>query len=77
MGGGGGGRDWANGGAGGVVTEQIKPDRPPPHDPTHDPPRVLDMPTPPRVLQGYLAHKKTLTPLGPSQDPRCGPTVGS
>ena len=28
-------------------------------------------------LQGYLARKKTLTPLGPPQGPRHGPTVGS
>ena len=30
----------------------------------------------PRV-QGYLAHKKTPTPLGLSQDPKHWPTVGS
>ena len=28
-------------------------------------------------VQGYLAHKETLTPLGPPQDPRHRPTVGS
>ena len=28
-------------------------------------------------LQGYLAHKKTPTPLGPPQDPCHRPTVGS
>ena len=28
-------------------------------------------------IQGYLAHKKTPTPLGPPQDPRHRPTVGS
>ena len=28
-------------------------------------------------VQGYLAHKKTPTPLGPPQDPRHRPTVGS
>ena len=28
-------------------------------------------------LQGYLAHEKTLTPLGPPYDPRYSPTVGS
>ena len=28
-------------------------------------------------LQGYLAHKKTPTPLGPPKDPRHRPTVGS
>ena len=28
-------------------------------------------------LQGYLAHKKKPTPLGPPYDPRHGPTVGS
>ena len=28
-------------------------------------------------LQGYLAHKKTPTPLGPPWDPRYWPTVGS
>ena len=28
-------------------------------------------------LQGYLAHKKTLTPLGPPYDPTHRPTVGS
>ena len=28
-------------------------------------------------LQGYLAHKKTLTPLGPPWDPGHRPTVGS
>jgi len=28
-------------------------------------------------MQGYLAHKKTPIPLGPSQDPRHKPTVGS
>ena len=28
-------------------------------------------------IQGYLAHKKTPTPLGPPYDPRHGPTVGS
>jgi len=28
-------------------------------------------------LQGYLAHKKTPTPLGPPYDPRHRPTVGS
>ena len=28
-------------------------------------------------IQGYLAHKKTLTPLGPPKDPRHRPTVGS
>ena len=30
-----------------------------------------------RVLQGYLAHKKTPSPLGPPQGPRHSPTVGS
>ena len=29
------------------------------------------------VLQGYLAHKKTTTPLGSPQSPRDGRTVGS
>ena len=29
------------------------------------------------VLQGYFAHKKTPNPLGPPQDPRHMPTVGS
>ena len=29
------------------------------------------------AVQGYLAHKKTLTPLGPPLDPRHRPTVGS
>ena len=28
-------------------------------------------------LQGYLAHEKKPTPLGPPYDPRCSPTVGS
>ena len=28
-------------------------------------------------VQGYLAHKKTPTPLGPPQDPRQRPTEGS
>ena len=28
-------------------------------------------------LQGYLAHDKTPTPLGPSYGPRHGPTIGS
>jgi len=28
-------------------------------------------------VQGYLAHKKTPTRLGPPQEPRHGPTVGS
>ena len=28
-------------------------------------------------VHGYLAHKKTPTPLGPPQDPRHGPTVES
>ena len=28
-------------------------------------------------LEGYLAHKKPPTPLGPPQGPRRGPTVGS
>ena len=28
-------------------------------------------------VQGYLAHKRTPTPLGPSYDPRHRPTVGS
>ena len=28
-------------------------------------------------LQGYLAHKKTPTPLEPPQNPRHGPAVGS
>ena len=33
---------------------------------------------PPRLpFQGYLTHKKTPTPLGPPQDPRHMPTVGS
>ena len=32
---------------------------------------------PHRILQGYLAHKKTPTPLGPPKDPEHGPTVGS
>jgi len=32
---------------------------------------------PRRGVQGYLAHKKTPTPLGPPQDPRHRPTVGS
>ena len=27
-------------------------------------------------LQGYLAHKKALTPLGPPHGPRHSPTVG-
>ena len=26
---------------------------------------------------GYLAHKKAPTPLGPPENPRCSPTVGS
>ena len=30
-----------------------------------------------KVLQGYLAHKKTPTPLGPPYDPRQRSTVGS
>ena len=30
-----------------------------------------------RARQGYLAHKKTPTPLGPPYDPRHRPTVGS
>ena len=29
------------------------------------------------AVQGYLARKKTPIPLGPPQDPRLGPTVGS
>ena len=29
-----------------------------------------------RTLQGYLAHKKTPTPLGPPWDPRHGATIG-
>ena len=29
------------------------------------------------LLQGYLAHKERITPLGPAQDPRHRPTVGS
>ena len=28
-------------------------------------------------IQGYLAHKKQPTPLGPPLEPRRGPTVGS
>ena len=28
-------------------------------------------------IQGYLAHKKTPTPVGPPSDPRHRPTVGS
>ena len=28
-------------------------------------------------VQGYLAHKKVLTPLGPPQEPRHSPTVVS
>jgi hypothetical protein len=28
-------------------------------------------------VQGYLAHEKTPTPLGPPEDPRHRPTVGS
>jgi hypothetical protein len=28
-------------------------------------------------VQGYLAHKKTSTPLGPPQDPRHRPSLGS
>ena len=31
----------------------------------------------PQTLQGYLAYKKTPTPLGPPQDPRHRPTAGS
>ena len=31
----------------------------------------------PGQLQGYLAHQKTPTPLGPPSDPRHRPTVGS
>ena len=34
-------------------------------------------PRPVNIKQGYLAHKKTLTPLGAPKDPRHGPTVGS
>ena len=30
-----------------------------------------------RYVQGYLAHKKTPNPLGPPEDPRQRPTVGS
>ena len=30
----------------------------------------------PEPWQGYLAHKKTPTPLGPPYDPRHMPTVG-
>jgi hypothetical protein len=30
-----------------------------------------------RLVQGYLAHKKTPTPLGPPEDPRHMPAVGS
>ena len=30
-----------------------------------------------RMVHGYLAHKKTPTPLGPPQDPRRRPTVES
>ena len=30
-----------------------------------------------REIQGYLAHKKPPTPLGPPKDPRHRPTVGS
>ena len=30
-----------------------------------------------KEVQGYLAHVKTLTPLGPPSDPRHRPTVGS
>ena len=30
-----------------------------------------------QTIQGYLAHKKTPTPLGPPQDPMHSPTVGS
>ena len=29
------------------------------------------------ALQGYLAHKKQPSPLGPPYDPRCSPSVGS
>ena len=29
------------------------------------------------VQYGYLAHKKSTTPLGPPEDPRHRPTVGS
>jgi hypothetical protein len=29
------------------------------------------------LVQGYLAHKKTPTPMGPPQDIRHKPTVGS
>ena len=29
------------------------------------------------TMQGYLAHKKTPTPLGPPKDPRHRPAVGS
>ena len=29
------------------------------------------------VVQGYFAHQKQFSPLGPPQDPRCSPTVGS
>ena len=32
---------------------------------------------PEKRLQGYLAHKKATTPLGPPQDPRHSPSVGS
>ena len=29
------------------------------------------------LVQGYLAHKETPAPLGPPEDPRQRPTVGS
>jgi hypothetical protein len=34
-------------------------------------------PAPYEALQGYLAHKKTLAPLGPPRDSHHRPTVGS
>ena len=41
-------------------------------------PRVPDKVVPtPYTLQGYLAHKKTPTPLGQPHDPRHSPNVGS
>ena len=40
-------------------------------------PLSLKWPVGSYALQGYLAHKKQPPPLGPPQEPRHGPTVGS
>ena len=39
--------------------------------------KCTDLPSLLCGLQGYLANKKTPTPLGPPLDPRHRPTVGS